>query len=389
VNCLCLDAGSSSLKFAVYRASATADRRLMRGAAEDLGHTGAKFWIEDAAGVRRDVELPGDASNSTALLERIINACAEAGVDAPSAVGHRIVFGGPDYTKPALVNAQVLADLERYLPFDRLHLRTQLDLVRAVASRLPAAPQVLCFDTAFHHGMPNVAHRIPLPCSIGPLVRRYGYHGLSYEYIVSTLGESAAGHVLIAHLGSGASLAAVRGGKPIDTTMGFSPLGGLMMSTRPGDLDPGVLLYLVQSGSTAADLERLLNERSGLLGVSETSGSMEALLSLATTNERAADAVELFVYQLCKHIGAMVAVLGGLDTFVFTGGIGENASGVRRLVAARLENFGILLDPEANTRNAAVISSADSSVSVRVIPTDEALIIARHIRTSLKDMRLR
>jgi acetate kinase len=377
--------GSSSLKFAVYHTRDAAEQRLLRGAAENLDPTSAKFWIEDAAGGRTSGEMPSDASNSHAVLERIVGACAAAGIEAPSAVGHRIVFGGPDHSMPALVDAQLLTDLEQYLPFDRLHLRTQLDLVRAAASRLPATPQVLCFDTAFHHGMPKVAHRIPLPRSIDPLVQRYGFHGLSYEYVVAALGESAVGRVMIAHLGSGASLAAVRDGKPVDTTMGFSPLGGVMMSSRPGDLDPGVLLYLVQSGKSSADLEQLLNVRSGLLGVSELSGSMETLLRVATTNERAAEAIELFVYQLCKHIGALVAVLGGLDTFVFTGGIGEHAAQIRALVTARLEHFGMVLEPEANERNADVISSTKSRVTVRIVPTDESLIIARHVRTILPD----
>ncbi len=387
VNILCLDAGSSSLKFAAYSADAAVEQRRLRGAAENLGQTRAKFWLEDAAGGRIEGEMPGDESVTTAVLERIIKACAAAGVGEPLAIGHRIVFGGPDHTKPAVVDARLLSDLERFLPFDRLHLRMQLDLVRAVASRFPASPQVLCFDTAFHHGMPKVAHRIPLPRSISPLVRRYGYHGLSYEFIVSTLGTLAAGRLLIAHLGSGASLAAVRDGKPVDTTMGFSPLGGLMMSTRPGDLDPGVLLYLVTTGNSTSELEQLLNERSGLLGVSEMSGSMESLLDIASENEHAREAIELFVYQLCKHIGAMVAVLGGLDTFVFTGGIGEHAAQIRALVAARLQHFGVVLDPSANERNADVISSVESAVTVRVIATDEASVIARHVSRTLRATR--
>jgi acetate kinase len=387
VNILCLDAGSSSLKFAVYHMRGAAEQRLLRGAAETVDTKATKFWVEDAEGRRISGEMPPGGSDSTALLERIFGACAEAGIEAPASVGHRVVFGGPDHTKPAFVDAPLLSDLERYVPFDRLHLHTQLDLVRAVAARFPAVEQVLCFDTAFHHGMPKIARRIPLPHSVGPLLRRYGFHGLSYEYIVGALGASAAGRVLIAHLGSGASLAAVRDGKPVDTTMGFSPLGGLMMSTRPGDLDPGVLLYLVSTGNSAADLEHLLNKRSGLLGVSEVSGSMQALLSLASQNERAREAIDLFVYQLCKFIGAMVAVLGGLDTFVFTGGIGENAAEVRALVTDRLGNFGMALDQVANERNADVISRANSGVTIRVIPTDESLVIARHVRALMMAKR--
>jgi acetate kinase len=387
VNILCLDAGSSSIKFAAYRADDAGERRLLRGAAENLGQARSKFWIDDAAGRRTESEPPSDSSDPAGVLGLIVEACKAAGLDEPLAVGHRVVFGGPDHTKPAVVDGQLLTDLERFLPFDRLHLRTQLDLVRAVAARFPASPQVLCFDTAFHHGMPKVAQRIPLPRSIGPLVRRYGYHGLSYEYIVDALGENDVGRMVIAHLGSGASLTAVRDGKPVDTTMGFSPLGGLMMSTRPGDLDPGVFLYLVAVGNTASDLEKLLTERSGLLGVSEVSGSMETLLGLAAENEPAREAIELFVYQLCKHIGSMIAVLGGLDTLVFTGGIGEHAAHVRKLVADRLGHVGLALDAAANARNAGVISSGESAVAVRVIATDEAAVIAAHARRALRGPR--
>lgn len=383
MNILCVDAGSSSLKFAVYDASDEKARRVLRGAAEGLGQPSTRFWIEHA-GTRTADDTSHVPLDSKGVLARVFETIAACGAGAPAAIGHRIVFGGPDHVTPALVLPELLVKLEGYVPFDPLHLRSQLDLVRAVAARIPAAPQVLCFDTAFHNQMPAVAQRIPLPRSVGPLIRRYGYHGLSFEYIISALGEGAAGRVLIAHLGSGASLAAVRDGKPIDTTMGFSPLGGLMMSTRPGDLDPGVLLYLVAIGTTGSDLEELLNLRSGLLGVSELSASMETLLTNARENKRAQEAIDVFVYQLRKHFGAMVAALGGLDTLVFTGGIGENAAKIRELATSGLTNFGINLDPAANEINADVISRAESPVTVRIIPTDETAIIARHVRTILK-----
>ena len=358
VRILCLDGGSSSLKFAVYETREQMERSILRGA----------------------VETPIDTALS---LAQIFASLAADGVGEITAVGHRIVFGGPDHSSPALADAHVLADLERYVPFDPLHLRSQLDLVRMAASRAPAAPQILCFDSAFHRGMPAVAQRYPLPKSVGPMIRRYGYHGLSFEYIMSVLGPRS-GRVLIAHLGSGASLAAVADGSPVDTTMGFSPLGGLMMGTRPGDLDPGVLVHLAANGATAADLAKLLNEESGLLGVSERSASMEVLIREASDDRRCAEAVELFVYQLCKHAGALITVLGGVDTVVFTGGIGERSPRVRALVAAKLALFGVQLDAAANDAGDTIVSHPDSGVTVRVIPTDETLTIVRHVRTVLQ-----
>jgi acetate kinase len=365
VNILCLDGGSSSLKFAFYDASEHGERLLLRDAFAAASYS-------------------SPSTDSTVLLDRIFASIAATGAEEPSAIGHRIVFGGPDHVTPALVTPELLIDLERFVPFDPLHLRSQLDLVGAVRSRVPKTPQVVCFDSAFHARMPAVAQRIPLPRSVGPLIRRYGYHGISFEYIVSVLGDRAGGRLLIAHLGSGASLAAVRDGRPLDTTMGFSPLGGLMMGTRPGDLDPGVMLYLATAGYTASELSALLNKQSGLLGVSEVSSSMETLLSRAADEPRAMEAIELFVYQTRKHAGAMIAVLGGLDTLVFTGGIGEHAAKIRRLIAEGLTHVGIRLDQEKNAADADVISQSDSTVIVRVIPTDESLVIARHVMSLLR-----
>lgn len=335
MNILCLDGGSSTLKYALFEFDANAERRLVQGT---LGRS-------DAAGA----------------VGQIFDSIAAAGVNLPDAVGHRIVFGGPDHVSPALATTAVLADLERFVPIDPLHLRAQLDLAYATTARIPGAVQVLCFDSAFHRRMPAVAQRFPLPRSLGRMIRRYGFHGLSYEYIVSALGADARGRVLIAHLGSGCSLAAVRDGEPLDTTMGFSPLGGVMMSTRPGDLDPGALLYLFNDGRSASDLAELLNERSGLLGVSETSGDMQTLLRRADDDERAREAIELFVYQIRKHAGALTSILGGLDVLVFTGGIGENSQEMRARIAGGLAHLG--------------------AFAVRVIPTDEVLMIARHTRT--------
>ncbi len=380
---LCLDAGSSSLKFAIYESDDTSLQMLLRGAAQGFGQPSTQFWVEDAHGNRED-----DAASSSPLvlataLDRIFSSTAKAGIGNADAIGHRFVFGGPDHVEPTLVTQDLLEDLEHFVPFDPMHLRSQLDLVHAVSTRIPAATQVVCFDTAFHHRMPSIAKRIPLPRSVGPLVQRYGYHGLSFEYIVSALGSAAEGRVLIAHLGSGASLAAVRGGAPIDTTMGFSPLGGLMMGTRPGDLDPGVLLYLVTAGCTMADLEKLLTEQSGLLGVSGVSGSMEELLNRAPHDRNSMDAIELFAYQIRKHAGAMIAILGGLDTLVFTGGIGEHAAPIRTMIADGLQYAGVRVDPSRNAANLPIISPDDGPVTVRVIPTDESQMIARHVRKVL------
>jgi acetate kinase len=383
VKILCLDAGSSSLKFAVFESDDKSLRLLLRGAAEGLGQPSTRFWAADPAGNNVDDVPPSDPLDSETALDRVFGAMAKAEIGGAEAIGHRIVFGGPDHIAPTLVTPALLADLDRFVPFDPMHLRSQLDLVISVSKRNPNAKQVACFDTAFHQRMPSIAKRIPLPRSVGPLIQRYGYHGLSFEYIISALGNASAGRVLIAHLGSGASLAAVRDGQPVDTTMGFSPLGGLMMGTRPGDLDPGVLLYLVQAGYTAAELETLLTERSGLLGVSDFSGSMETLLDRASADRPSMDAIELFVYQVRKHAGALVAVLGGLDTLVFTGGIGEHAAPIRSMIAEGLLYAGVRVDSSRNATSDAIISRDDSRVTVRVIPTDESRMIARHVREIL------
>jgi acetate kinase len=383
VKILCLDAGSSSLKFAVFESDNKTLRPLVRGAAEGLGQPSSHFWTKDATGNSVDDDLADSPLDSAAALDRVFSAMAKAEIGDADAIGHRIVFGGPDHVAPTLVTPELLADLDRFVPFDPMHLRSQLDLVIAVSKRNPNAKQVACFDTAFHQRMPSIAKRIPLPRSVGPLIQRYGYHGLSFEYIISALGNASAGRVLIAHLGSGASLAAVRDGQPVDTTMGFSPLGGLMMGTRPGDLDPGVLLYLVGANYTALELETLLTERSGLLGVSGVSSSMETLLSRASEDRQSMDAIELFVYQVRKHAGAMIAILGGVDTLVFTGGIGEHAAPIRGMIADGLLYAGVRVDPVRNAASDAIISRDDSHVTVRVIPTDESQMIARHVQEIL------
>jgi acetate kinase len=257
--------------------------------------------------------------------------------------------------------------------------------IEAVAARFPGLPQVACFDTAFHRRMPEMAQRFPLSRDLWHEgIRRYGFHGLSYEYIAATLGAAAQGRLVIAHLGNGASLAAVLNGQPLDTTMGFTPTGGLMMGTRSGDLDPGLLIHLMhEKGHDAGQLDALVNHQAGLLGVSGISPDMKTLLEQREREPHAAQAVELFCYQLRKHIGALTAVLGGLDTLVFTGGIGERAAPVRWEVCRGLAYLGIDLDAQKNAVHAEVISTPGSICTVRVTPTNEDLMIARHTRTLL------
>ena len=324
---LCFDAGSSSLKYGVIDSAASQAEPLCEGS---LG-----------------ADAPVDAIFELVRSRQI----------APEAIGHRIVFGGL-HADPEPVTNGLLAELDTYCPIDPLHLPAQLRIVRSAAALAHGIPQVLCFDTAFHRGMPDIARHLPLPPDLDPLIVRYGYHGLSYEYIVSTVDFDRYHRVLIAHLGSGASMAAVRDGKPVDSSMGFTPLGGLMMASRTGDLDPGVLLYLLREKHfSASDLDRLLTQRSGLRGVSGTSGDMRELLARAPGDPRAQLAVQLFIYVAIKHAGALAAVLGGLDLLVFTGGIGENAAPVRDGISAGLRAFG--------------------EFEVRVTPTRETLTIAR------------
>jgi acetate kinase len=318
------------------------------------------------------------SANAGAALASVLARVGARGDAQPAAVGHRIVFGGPHYVEPVRADDAVLRDLESLVAIEPLHLRPELDLVYAAQRRLPAAVQVLCFDTAFHRRAPAIAHRLPLPPGLDPLLERYGFHGLSYEYIATQLGPDS-GRAVVAHLGSGASLCALRDRMPVDTTMGFSALGGLMMGTRPGDLDPGIVLQLLRNdGYDSERLGHLFYRRSGLLGVSGSTADMKTLMERSPSDARAQEAIELFVYQLRKHLGAMIAVLGGLDTLVFTGGIGERAPEIRAAAAAGLAFLELRLDEERNRRNDRVISRDDSRITALVIPTDENLMIARH-----------
>jgi acetate kinase len=302
------------------------------------------------------------------------------------AVGHRVVHGGPKFSQPKRITPEMLEELRRLSPFDPEHLPEEILLTEEFHRRFPALPQVACFDTAFHHNMPRVAQILPIPRQYEAQgVRRYGFHGLSYAYLMGELDrlagtEAAQGRVILAHLGNGASLAAVHHGKSVDTSMSFTPAAGVPMSTRTGDIDPGLVWYLAQTGHMdAKGFNEMANFKSGLLGVSETSSDMRDLLEHEKQDVRAAEAVALFCYQVKKWIGALAAALGGLDTLVFAGGIGENAPPVRARICEGLKFLGIEIDEKTNTANEGVISSPASRVPVRVIPTDEESMIAKMV----------
>jgi acetate kinase len=306
--------------------------------------------------------------------------------EGATAVGHRVVYGGPKYTQPERITTEMVEELRRLSPLDPEHLPEVILLTEAFHRRFPELPQVACFDTAFHDDLPRVARLLPIPRRYEALgVRRYGFHGLSYAFLMGELArlagaEAARGRVVLAHLGNGASLAAVRDGKPLDTSMGFTPAGGVPMSTRSGDLDPGLIWHLARTEEMSArQFNEMVNAHSGLLGLSETSSDMRDLLEREAGDVRAAEAVALFCYQVKKWIGAFGAALGGLDTLVFAGGIGENAPRVRTRICDGLGFLGIELDEERNALNEAVISAATGRVAVRVIHTDEAQMIARSV----------
>jgi acetate kinase len=380
---LTINTGSSSLKAAVYRPQAD-ERREVSLLAERIGHEDARLRLTDAAGktlldAKRD--LPDHAAALAAFTDWLREERPALDV---TAIGHRIVHGGERHREPERLTAALLDDLRALVPIDPDHLPQALAAIEAVGRDYPDVPQVACFDTAFHRRMPPVARRYALPREYERAgLLRYGFHGLSYEYIMATLHAedvaAARGRIVIAHLGSGASMVAVREGVGRETTMGFSPTGGLVMGTRTGDLDPTVLLYLLtERGLSAEAVAELVNKRGGLLGVSGTSGDMRELLDRAWSDPRAAEAVELFCYTAKKWVGALVATLGGLDTLVFTGGIGERAAPVRAAICDGLGFLGIALDVERNAAHAPRISVAGGTVAVRVLPTDEDLMIARH-----------
>lgn len=379
---LTINTGSSSVKSALY-AMGEREEVLFSAQIAEIGRP--ESWLSMSGGDRPANHERTPVPDYGTALHLLQDALAGRGL-SPDAVGHRVVHGGGAYSKPQLVTADLVTALEALVPIDPDHLPQAVQAVRAMEQIYPSLPQVACFDTSFHAGMPATARRYALPRRITDEgVVRYGFHGLSYEYIMSRLAEiapaEAAGRVLIAHLGNGASMAAVRGGVGVDTTMGFTPAGGLVMGTRPGDLDPGVLLYLFsQPGETPALLNTLVNKEAGLLGTSGTTADMRELLDRERTDPRAAEAIDLFCYQAKKFLGALAAVLGGPETLVFTGGIGEHAAPVRARICEGLAFLGIRLNRRRNEASAPVISRSGSRVTVRVMNTDEDLMIARHTR---------
>ncbi len=380
-----INTGSSSLKVALY-AVGREETRLLSGEVERIGISGSRLRLTDAHRVTL-IDQEGDLPDHGAALEAVLAWLRGHRPDLTfDAVGHRVVHGGSHYSEPHRVAPALLAILQELVPLAPDHLPQAIQAMQAAGRAYPDLPQVACFDTAFHRRMPRTAQMYPLPRHLGDEgVVRYGFHGLSYESIIQELRavapEEAAGRVIIAHLGNGASMAAVRGGSSIDTTMGFTPAGGLMMGTRSGDLDPGVLLYLlVERGMTPTALNELVNRQAGLLGVSGVSADMRDLLARESTDVPAAEAIALFCSQARKYLGALVAALGGLDTLVFTGGIGEHAASVRLRICEGLEFLGIRLDPRSNAAHTPVISRQGSAVTVRVMQTDEDLMIARHTK---------
>jgi len=382
---LTINGGSSSIKFALFEAGDSL-QRILEGVIERIGLPEATLRVKSlnqADNFSRAVTAPDHTVAVGVLMDWIEE---RSGRDALAAVGHRVVDGGPKYYEPQRITAEMVEELRRLSPFDPDHMPEEILLTEAFHRRFPDLPQVACFDTAFHHDLPRVARLLAIPRRYEAQgVRRYGFHGLSYAFLMEELvrlGDPAAttGRIVLGHLGNGASLVAVRNGKSVDTSMSFTPTAGVPMSTRSGDLDPGLVWYLTRTEKMSAkQFNEMVNFNSGLLGVSETSSDMRDLLDREAQDVRAAEAVALFCYQVKKWIGAFTAALGGLDTLVFAGGIGENAATVRVRICDGLGFLGIELEAKRNAANEGVISAAASRVAVRVIRTDEERMIAKMV----------
>ncbi|HTV57373.1 MAG TPA: acetate/propionate family kinase [Verrucomicrobiae bacterium] len=374
---LSLNSGSSSLKFGWFEVAAGEPRPIYAGAVEGIGGPVGRFWIRDSAGkmLREDhsaVPAQDDALHAVARL------VGDSHLPMPHAIGHRVVHGGPNLREHQRVTPEVLEQLEAAAAFAPLHVPVELRLIRLTESHFPNVPQFVCLDTAFHRTLPEEAARFALPGTFWDAgVRRYGFHGLSCESILHAMGENQPAKIIVAHLGNGASVTAIAHGVSVDTTMGLTPTGGIVMGTRPGDLDPGIFVYMQRtSGLAVDDLEALLNRRSGLLGLSGASSDMRQLHA-AGADPRARMAVNIFCRTVKKAIGGLTAILEGLDLLVFTGGIGENDALVREQICSGLETVGIGLDAESNRKNLPIISSKSSRAAVRVMHSDEELQIAR------------
>lgn len=381
---LTINAGSSSIKFVFYRIGEPM-QRILTGKIDRIGLSGTHLTFTDLTHdqqVSVEVEVPAHKTATSFLMDWLEQQNMMAHV---CAVGHRLVHG-MTHTQAESITLALLDELRAISDYDPGHLPGEIELIEAFIQRFTYLPQVACFDTAFHQSLPRVARLLPIPRRFDTLgIQRYGFHGLSYAYLMQALEQVAGrtasqGRVILAHLGNGASLAAVRDGRSIDTTMGFTPAGGLVMGTRSGDLDPGVAWYMMQKEQlTLQQFNQLINHQSGLLGMSGTSPDMRDLLLQESSDVRAAEAIDVFCYQLKKWIGSFAAALGGLDTLVFAGGIGEHASSIRARTCAGLEFLGIDIEKKLNTQNAAVISTDSSRVAVRIMHTDEELMIAKSV----------
>jgi acetate kinase len=399
---LTLNSGSSSIKFTLFEATEAEPSKLIQlidGSADGIGTGKSKFWIKDAAGNKIVDETPNLPNPETAFQHIAGALLAQESspnpLPRPQAIGHRMVNGGPTVTENQRLTPELISEMERYTNFAPLHSPIAIYIMRQALQLFPGVPNFVCLDNYFHRTLPEVTRRLPIPEKYAAMgIRRFGAHGLSYGSIVAHLSPAIPSRLIVAHLGNGASVAAIRDGQSIDTAMGLTPTGGIISGSRTGDLDPGVLLFLLRDllktakdGSEAADqLEQAVNHQSGLLGVSQLSSDMRALReAIGQGNANARLAVDQFTYVLRKYIAGYVAVLGGLDMLVFTGGIGENDPATRAEVCAGLECFGIRLDPDRNhkpdrTSGGAILSSDDSSSQVMVIPAEEDLIIAGHVR---------
>jgi acetate kinase len=380
---LTMNRGSSTLKSALYEAE-NGEKLLLAIGMDQGGGSGGRLKIADPGGTNL-LDTGIAKAGSDDALEAMLVWLGERGFLAGlAAVGHRLVQSGPRHKKPERITPKFLAEIQKLVPLDPDHLPAAIAGIRFFGQKFPEISQVACFDTAFHSTLPNVARRYALPRGLSDDgIVRYGFHGLSYEYVMGELhlleGALADERVIIAHLGSGASMVAVKQGKSIDTSMGFTPLEGLVMGTRSGDVDPGVLLYLIREKKMSAkEVDALLNKESGLLGISGKTADVRVLQGEALRDAHAAEALDVFCYRAKKYIGAYAAALGGLDVLVFTGGIGEHAAQIRRRICEGLEFLGIQLDGPRNEANADVISPANGGVKVRVLKTNEDLMIARH-----------
>jgi len=392
---LVLNSGSSSIKFSIYEAGTGEPEKLLEGAVDGIGAAGhGSFWVKDASGakiVNESPELP-NAAKAFALVAEALN---RDGFPHPAAIGHRMVCGGPTVTENQFLTPELIDEMERYTAFAPLHTPIAVFIMRQALKLFPGVPNFVCLDSYFHRNLPEVTRHLPIPPKYAGMgVRRFGAHGISYESIVHALEPNVPKRLIVAHLGNGASISAVKDGVGVETSMGLTPTGGIISGTRTGDIDPGVLIFILRdllasgkNGDEAADLlEKAASKQSGLLGVSELTNDMRGLReAIGAGNAKARLAVDEFVYAIRKFIGAYIAVLGGLDMLVFTGGIGENDSASRAEICAGLECFGIQVDAARNNcRGEAVISAEGSPVTVRVIPPAEDLIIVNHVRRLLE-----